>query len=140
MWRTVDVDEQGFYEYATSNTAGKWDYWLVGGLWDGLLTGSPSRVRHHQGNPRLSGRYIDSASYDAQTWLSGNMIAVGALPQVTDWSDEIVPYAIVTPDGNWYEVEDAGGSKLRDAIWMAQVQDLLNDHLDCIAVVLDCHS
>ncbi len=106
----------------------------------GLLTGSPSRVRYHEGKSRLRGRYIDSASYDAQTWLSGNVIAVGALPPVAQWPDEILPYAIITPEGEWHDMEKAGGSTLRDATWITQVQDLINEHLDCVAVVLDCHS
>ena len=59
-----------------------------------------------------------------------------------DWSDDKIPYAIVTLDGKWHEkgtMEWFGISINEDKSWKEVARNLLKQHKDCYAIVVDCH-
>jgi hypothetical protein len=53
-----------------------------------------------------------------------------------------IPFAIVTPDGKWYEKGNMGWfaivSDAKDT-WKEEALELLKQHRDCVAIVVDCH-
>jgi hypothetical protein len=62
---------------------------------------------------------------------------------------DFVPGAVVTPEGQWYDLSDHGWRFIdgdthanRTAMvgWAAQVQELFATHEDCVAVEIDTHS
>jgi hypothetical protein len=103
-----------------------WDYWVIGGRWSGLFKALPSPVEE-----------------DGE--LHTNIARVRDLP------NDLVPAAIVTPEGDWY----AGPIVIRDELfevhrdedelrprrdWDREAWALLRQHSDDFAVVVDCHS
>lgn len=63
---------------------------------------------------------------------------------------DFTPYALVTPDGRWHErarmgwfgvtIENEDGEEEQPIEeWKTTVQALLGEHIDTIAVVVDCH-
>jgi hypothetical protein len=47
---------------------------------------------------------------------------------------ELVPYAIVTPQGEWFDCEN----KDRES-WRSEAEELLKIYDDCLVVAVDCH-
>jgi hypothetical protein len=65
---------------------------------------------------------------------------------------KVLPYAIVTSDGEWYELGEDAGTKAfakrikgdntiseEEANWMITVEHILADYNDSLCVALDCH-
>ena len=75
------VDELGLFATWTSNPDGKWDWYEIGGRWDGLVTG---RKRPNS------------------DVLRNNSIRTSTLLRARDFSARI-PFSIVTPTGEWVE-------------------------------------
>jgi hypothetical protein len=117
------------------------DYWLIGGLYDGVLTGGPNRVETldelSSGGGRLSGRRIPSTHNDEE-WLANNQIAVADLPPVATWDVEAAAYAVVSPDGCWHDLWEFRANTPRRK--EGYLQELLNRHCDCWAIAVMCHS
>ncbi|MBD1860144.1 MULTISPECIES: hypothetical protein [Trichocoleus] len=110
------VDEKGSYRLTTINPLGKWD----------------------------SYRFIQEESRESGAPLPYPCL-VSTLPPV-------VPYALVTPDGQWHEIGmDAGikafARQLRGEIipsqdetaWDLEVERLLQQYPNYLAIALDCH-
>jgi hypothetical protein len=55
---------------------------------------------------------------------------------------DLIPFAIVTPDGKWYEHGSMGWwgivSDEKDT-WKEEALEILKKHRDCVAIVVDCH-
>ncbi len=56
----------------------------------------------------------------------------------------VMPFAIVTPDRRWHSRGEMGwfgfsSDDKEDLEWQKEVEKILADHNDCIAVVVDCH-
>ncbi len=106
----------------TYNPRSRWDWWVVGGRWRGI-------VRH--------GEFREGGA-------SGSL-ADDAAP-VAGLRENIPAYvqAIVTPDGAWHERGRMGwwgmvhGEKPEDA-WRREVAALLLEHRDALAVGCDLH-
>ena len=119
-WRgcTGGVDRRGLYAIATYNPNGKWDWYEIGGRWDGSI-------------PR---------SHD-------NVISTRALCR-SPRLQACLPYYLVTPDGDWRECEGAPAfgtpqseaDKQADAHWFATVRKVLARFLDHRVVCVDVHS
>ena len=75
------IDELGLFASLTSNPDGKWDWYEIGGRWDGLITG---RKRPNS------------------DVLRNNSIRASTLLRARDFSARI-PFSIVTPTGEWVE-------------------------------------
>jgi len=70
--------------------------------------------------------------------FSGDVIPVAEIPE------GITPFALVTPDGDWYERGSMGwwacvSEEKEEDDWKDEVKSLLSAYQDCIAVVCDCH-
>ncbi len=54
----------------------------------------------------------------------------------------VMPYVIVTPDGQWSQCDDSWFDSwgiTADAHWTETVKQILENHKDAILVVVDCH-
>lgn len=69
------VDERGLYFITTNNPLGRWDWYEIGGRWDGFLKGA-----------------------------CRNVISTESLRKAPDLKDRL-PYYVLTPDGRWLEHE-----------------------------------
>ncbi len=86
---------------------------------------------------------------EAETSESGTLIHYPC--RVTDLPD-IVPYAFVTPDGQWHDADAELGVQVfekihlqrdvhisEEANWILKVQEIIARYPDHLAVVLNCH-
>lgn len=93
------------------NPDAKWDWWEIGGRWDGLL-------RHNAMN---AAKLVASKKFD-----------------------ELVPFAVLTPDGEWHEQGRMGWfghaqNEKESAAWKKEVTEVLKHHADSVAVACDLH-
>jgi hypothetical protein len=101
----------------------KWDYWQIGGRWSKLFAVCPSVPEVRDEN------------------LEGNVARVNTLPA------DLLPYAIVTPEGDWWEEEGSGfhlpnpepEEEADRRKWELEANRLLCHYPDHLAVVVDCH-
>ena len=113
-------------ENLPNNTSPKWDWWRIGGRWNGRVMGRP---RDSEDGYNFGPEY---------SRLEENMAPVTALPE------DLVPFAIVTPDGKWRGRGEmrwfgiAVNMKPSDE-WISEVKRILEAHQDCIAVGCDLH-
>lgn len=78
------VDEKGLYRVRTYNPQGKWDYYEIGGRWDG-------DTRNLNNRPQT----LDEA-FNREYTLEDNMLPLKILDH------DLRPYAVLTPDGIWH--------------------------------------
>lgn len=113
----------GFYE-STYNPMSKWDWYVVGGRWDGVIQNLPRESengfnfggQHHliQYNVNLCSRVLENN----------------------------FPFAFVTPEGEWIESGKMGwfgfvSSEKKD--WPEQCKKILAGHKDHLIIGVDCH-
>jgi len=101
----------------TYNPNGQWDWWRVGGRYDGVIRDKPSNVGWHDIGPE-------------HQKLEHNM----STPQFLI-DHNIIPSAIVTPDGRWYEEDPR-----RSTEWEGTAKSIFAKNLGTHAVGLDCHA
>jgi hypothetical protein len=118
----------GFYA-STYNQQSKWDWYRVGGRFDGLMTNTPQASDN-------------GFNFDAKhETLANNSVSVFELLQA---AEPFIPYALVTPEGEWIERGQMGwwgmssGDKDR-AAWNSQVKAIYEKFSKFDAVLLDCH-
>jgi hypothetical protein len=115
--REGGIDEGGLFYISTRNQQGIWDYWVIGGRWEGIL---------RKPDPLNPGSEDDRLRYTS--------CPVSELP------DNIRPSYVVTPDGQGYQ-EDWWPESFEDTEqWDKTFHELLARYSDCLAVVVDCHS
>lgn len=121
LGEAIHFDARGFYAWSTVNPDAKCDGWRIGGSYDGAIFGA---VQQHNLTP---------SEYQARYGFAvvkpeNNIRPVAALPP------DLLPYAIVTPDGAW---SDRAGKD--EARWRREARALLDRHRDYLAVAVDCH-
>ncbi len=125
-WRGVPggIDELGLFAICTSNPVGKWDWYEIGGRWDGFITG---RKR---------------PSTDI---IRNNSICASTLVNVRDFAKRI-PDGIVMPTGQWVErtslVTTSSGWYVRETpedVWCNRVRRILKACPDHRVVGVDIH-
>lgn len=116
-------------DMSTYNPQSKWDWYRVGGRFDGRITGNEQQSEN-------------GFNFDAKhETLANNSVPVSELLQSVE---PFIPYALVTPDGEWIERGQMGwwgmssGDKDR-AVWNAQVIGIYEKFSEFDAVLLDCH-
>jgi len=114
----------------TYNPQSKWDWWRIGGRWDGEIFGTACASE--------DGGFNFSPDHET---LEHNLRTVEDL--LGD-DEPPLPFALLTPDGEWIEKGEMGWFGMvkdeeGDAAWEAQVLLLYERHRDCVAVTLDCH-
>jgi len=100
------------------NPDGKWDWWRIGGRYDGWIT-----------DTEVSGDGFNFSHEHESLKLNSRPVA--------ELLDKI-PCAIVTPDGEWHENPDPWGDDSTGE-WDDEVHALYKQYQDCIAVCVDCH-
>ena len=118
---------------ATDN--GYWDWWVVGGRWDGTI----------QGNYRMDekdGGFNFGADHNL---LDYNVQMAECLLKLDKKQfDERSPFAILDVDGIWHERGKmlmfgmSSGDKAKDK-WMKEVVGYLKQWSDAVVVGVDCH-
>lgn len=106
------------------NPKSKWDWWVIGGRWSGYLPG------------KTSSREREDES------LEVNSMHMKDLPEVLD--EGSVPFAIVTPDGEWHERGRMGWFAVvhnENDDWDEQAVQILEKYrgTDHVLVVCDLH-
>ncbi len=120
------VDEHGLYRWSTSNPQAKWDWWVIGGRWNGAIRAAP---RHDETGFNFGEEYHQ---------LAENMLPVKQLDHT------LVCFAVVTPDGVWHEQGKMGWwavvtDEKDDAEWDEELAGILQNHQDGMLVGVDCH-
>lgn len=116
------------------NPASKWDWWRIGGRWDGTILGpdvADSRRTHKGFNFSDANEHWENNSARIKDLLIGEELT-------------FVPFAIVTPDGAWHERGEMGWwGVVRDeqaaTAWHTQIRDIYRAHAEHVGVVVDCH-
>lgn len=89
-----DTGKRGYWQ----NPNAKWDWWMLGGRWRGMLRatdGEYAPVPHFDGDET---RWSEPEPYPAGRY---DVAKLGDLK----WEQmESAPFAVVTPDGKWHEV------------------------------------
>lgn len=114
-----------------ANPKARWDWWVVGGRWDGWLTET-----HHPGRPQG----LNAIPFGQP--LSENSVPTEELLKLG--SAATIPFALVTPDGEWHQKGRMASwafvlNEKPMAEWHQEVLKLYKQHFDTIAVMLDCH-
>jgi hypothetical protein len=136
------ADEHGLYKMSTRNPAGAFDWWMIGGRWDGVI----------QGERRPGSPYEDEHQrVEHNSCLARELRASVRSRLASDHSGKLswdFLWFIITPDDAWHEnpngfwnddVKDVEGNREREEIWWQMVDDILAAHEDCTAVGVDCH-
>jgi hypothetical protein len=111
----------------TYNPDSKWDWYVVGGRWDGALAGL-DEIDDGQGGFNFGDEFHT---------LERNMV------KMSEASDG-PPYAYITPDGEWHGQGEMGWFGVsRDALpfedWINIWKQTREDYADHWAVAIDCH-
>jgi len=116
------VDHEGLFKICTHNPDGHWDWWVIGGRFDGIITGGQRR-----GDP-FDDRCEENTVAVARL-LSGNRLR------------KSLPYCLLAPEGDWFvrETVELGAERTDDEAWYQQVKKVLSDHHDCRVVCVDIH-
>lgn len=107
------VDNEGNL-YSTYNPKSKWDWYDIGGRWDGALVSK-----------------------------DGQMVNEGYADEI-DWEKTDAPFAFITPDGEWHEKGKMGwwaivsDEKEQDA-WKEEFRKAVEEYGDCCVISVDCH-
>ena len=157
----------GTYE-SQYNPQSKWDWWVIGGRWTGLLVPNydPSKDPDNivtcslcngtgtrpDGVLRFGKEWAESCNGcngcngtgKSVKWPSGWKQFDGDIMPLAQVSDETLPFAILTPDGKWFEKGKMGwfgmsSDEKSEEEWAQTVKNVRAEYGDCIAVVVDCH-
>ena len=128
--RPGGVDEKGLFTWSTDNPDGKWDWYVIGGRWDGAIHGRPS----------------GHDPYD-ENRAEFNVIAAGLLAEANYLPDQS-PAFLVTPEGVWlaHEAIVVGAwpqfhvETKEDAVWLDEVRSTLAAYPEQRVVGIDIHS
>jgi len=116
----------GKYE-STRNPQSKWDWWRVGGRWDGRI----------QAKPRESDNGFNWG--DQHQLPDHNTILVKDMP-----GGFVSCFAVLTPEGEWIERGQMGwwgmvSGDTGDAVWQEQLKGIFARYSECLAVGCDLH-
>ena len=151
---------------STRNPKARWDWFSVGGRWTGTFTGYDpekdtvntkacflclgtglrddalgNQMRREDPEYKCNGCQGTGKRVKWPTgWkeYDGDILPVSMLPR------DFVPYALVTPDGEWHERAKMGwwgcsSSMMRPEEWKGKAAGILAAHTACWAVACDCH-
>lgn len=101
-----------------------WDWWTIGGRWDGELVGEAPDEWDMLVPPSVPS-------------LERNMSLVSFR------HPDFRPWAVVTPDGEWHERAQMGWFGMarseHDDDWSARCEDIFARYPDHLVVAVDCH-
>jgi hypothetical protein len=113
----------------TSNYSAKWDWWRIGGRWDGEIKGE--RITDEEDKGFNFG--FQHESLERNTSLTDFL-----------FKNKIIPFAILTPDGVWHEKGNMGWwgivvDKKEQKLWDEEALDIYKLWEGHIAVGCDLH-
>jgi hypothetical protein len=117
-------DDQG-QPVSTYNPDSKWDWYRIGGRWDGWITGNEQSSDH---GFNFGARHETVANNSATTEL--------ALERNT------IPHAIITPDGQWRERGHMGWWAIlitENDNWDSEAREILARYPGHRVVIVDAH-
>jgi hypothetical protein len=118
-----DCHGTGTYR-STYNPDSQWDWWRIGGRWDGDMTGTP----HTTDN---------GFNFSAECETIENNSC-----RIKDIKPDFIPFAIVTPDGAWHEQGSMGWWGIvadEKDNWEKEAKNIFTQYPDHIAVLCDLH-
>jgi hypothetical protein len=110
---------------STSNPDSKWDWFVIGGRWDGWITGNEQSSDH-------------GLNFGPQHQTIENNIATTEQAVERD----VIPHAIITPDGEWHEHGQMGWWGImitENEGWDAQTREILTGYPGHHLLILDAH-
>lgn len=117
----------------TSNPDSKWDWYTIGGRWDGWIHGP--KIEESSRDKKDGGFNFDAEHHT----LVNNCLPVACM-RLDDYAH--MPFAIITPDGEWHEHGNMGWWGIvhdEKDDWQTVARQILEKHTGCIAVTVDCH-
>lgn len=126
---------------STYNPKSKWDWYVIGGRWAGTIRGVEATLPDDE-NPFTTG---DHASAERKT-AQRNSVLANSLPvseMATPIDEDKIPFAILTPDGEWHERGRMGWFGMvsgdKEDNWTEEAREILSKHKACLAVAVDVH-
>ena len=119
----------GLYK-STYNPASKWDWWVVGGRWDGVIKNNPQNSEN-------------GFNFDAKHRTIDNnvILAIDYLENCKTGKSDF-PYSIVIPTGEWCEKGEMGWfgmSSNEKSNWTVRAEKILEQYKDCFVIGCDLH-
>lgn len=116
------------------NPAAKWDWWVIGGRWDGWIHGP---VRQEASCDKKAGYNFGNEHHRPEN----NCRRVSEIPIDDPF---YLPFAVVTPDSQWIEQGEMGMwaivmNAVGDEQWHQTVKEILAKYPDHLVVAVDCH-
>lgn len=150
---------------STYNPKSQWDWWVIGGRWTGAFTPDydPTEDPRNISTCYLckgTGKRDDELGKDERkrnpeygcngcngTGKSVNFSFVkheGDIMPVSKVPKTVIPYSLVTPDGEWHQKGEMGwfgmsSDEKEEGVWKKIVKKFFKKHNDCLAVVVDYH-
>ena len=123
------VDEDGLFAWKDHNPDGHFDWYQIGGRFDGAIVGKPTEEEPHDAAP-----------------IASNVIEARALALATDLKERL-PAAVVAPGGNWLERSTLiieGWARFHtetkdDDAWLGEVKAVLEIYPYTRVVGVDLH-
>ena len=129
----------------TRNPVGKWDWYRIGGRWDGFLYPDQGNwmqeSRQALGLPPMEESLVDPFRFGPQyETISNNSRDIESLPHPI--LDELRPYAIVDPMGEWHENKSEGDTVRSELEWDNRFREILETYRNGYhrVINLDCHT
>jgi DNA-binding transcriptional MerR regulator len=119
-----DFDDQG-QPISTYNPDSKWDWYRVGGRWDGWITGNE---QSSEGGFNFGAQH---ETLENNTACTEQVIA-----------REMIPHAIITPDGQWHERGQMGwwaNLLTENETWDSDAKAILACYPGHHVVIVDAH-
>ena len=131
----------------------KWDWWMIGGRFDGKLSDQPPdrirryydiveagfKERHERDDGTVSVEF--RAGWDRPLYAVRDELFEANVVQARDLPTHLVYQVIVTPSRDWHEVGSWDKDTLEEVVqqWEAERRSLLAAHEDCWVVGVDVH-
>lgn len=111
-----------------SDFGGYWDWYRIGGRWDGV-------IRELDALPSSDGFNFE----ECFETVGRNIATVGDL--LSRKGSRWVPYIVLTPEGIWYSrrYQDRSVTEYSKSYWVRRVRSLLKKYINHVAVGVDCH-
>lgn len=132
-WFDEELNEDGELE-STWNPNGKWDWYIIGGRWDGYLT---KNEPEHDGKLHYEDKY--------QT-IGNNLIEIDThLKNILEGKfDDSACYGLITGDGEWVESATMGwwgmtSDEKEESSWRDEYIKVLEKYSGDYILGVDCH-
>jgi len=119
---------------STYNPKSKWDWYVIGGRWDGMIKNDSQKSTDNGFN-----------FGDEHHKSENNVISVkDYLAIALKHPEKVIPFAIVTPEGEWCERGKMGwwaivSNEKDEEKWLYEAIKIVQKYPDYYVVGLDCH-